>query len=265
MENLTIVSSNNLDISLEMKFLLMSPNILLIIILIIGIWQMFLEIEINHPIYMALFCNLVSPLLASITEILIAPLLTKIRITTLVKGSTTLCILFHCCCWCVMSILRYVYIIYGNWLHYKIPENKNITIITISSIYALYLVGCTIVFLPTIYFGWPYREVYEMERGQQLICILSVLSTYIFLLGLSCFFYCLILRGRGALGQNFVAPSQNQNESEMNKTPITSQNTASNLIPYCSNLNTEVKSCNTFDTTVAPNQIAEVKTEATLA
>ena len=250
MENLTTVSMSNFNSTLQMKFFVTSPNILIIIILIIGIQKMYLGIEIAHPIYVALFCNLVSHLLASIMEILIAPFLTKIRITTLVKGSFTFCILFHCCCWCVLSILRYVYIVHGDWLHYKIPENKNITIITILSIYFLYSVGCTIVFLPTVYFGWPYREVYELERGPKLICISSVLSTYFILLGLSCFFYGLMLHHRGAMTKNIIAPSQNEVEREKDKVSINLQNIKSTL---------EVNNVKYSDKRVETNSTLEVR------
>jgi hypothetical protein len=214
MENLTNISSSSIANTVEMKFLLISPNIPLIIIFTFGIRQIYLGIEISHPIYMALFCNLVSHLISSILEIMIAPFLTKIRITTLIKGSFTFCILFHCCCWCVLSVLRYIYIIHGDWLSNKIPENKTITIITISAIYTLFLVGSTVVFLPTIYFGWPYKEVYELETGPKLICLLSILSTYVVLLGFSCFFYFLMLRHRGALCQNAVAASHDENENQ---------------------------------------------------
>jgi hypothetical protein len=212
MENLTNVSLSCQADTLELKFLLTLPNILIIIILSLGLWQMCLGIEITHPVYMALFCNLITHLCASIVEILMALFLTDIRMTTLVKASTTLCILFHCCCWFVLSTLRYIYIIHSDWLSKKIPTNQTITIFTMLAIYTLFLVCSVPIFLPTIYFGWPYKEVYEFEKTQMLICILSVLLTYFVLLGSSCFFYFLLLHRRGAMGQNAVATYKDQNE-----------------------------------------------------
>ena len=239
MENLTDSSSSNMANSLEMKFLLTSPNILLIILLVVGIWQMYLGIEITHPVYMALFCNLVTHLCASIVEMLISPFLVKIRVTTLVKGTSTLCVLFHCCCWCVLSILRYIYIIHSDWLVKKIPENKTITKITLLAIYTLYLVCSITLFLPTIYFGWPYKEMYELEKTPKLICILSILLTYFVLLGSSGFFYFLILHHRGKMGQNSVEPSIDKNLFQ-DKNKKESQSSIFIPRPHCSNLNTEL-------------------------
>jgi hypothetical protein len=188
---------------------------------------------------MALFCNLVTHLCASIVEMLISPFLVKIRVTTLVKGTSTLCVLFHCCCWCVLSILRYIYIIHSDWLVKKIPENKTITKITLLAIYTLYLVCSIPLFLPTIYFGWPYKEMYELEKTPKLICILSILLTYFVLLGSSCFFYFLILHHRGKMGQNSVEPSIDKNLFQ-DKNKKESQSSIFIPRPHCSNLNTEL-------------------------
>ena len=55
-----------------------------------------------------------------------------------------------------------------------------------------------------VYCGWPYIEAYEMDISRKLACILNSLTSYLLLLGVSCYFYHWLLRRKGAIGQNRV-------------------------------------------------------------
>ena len=117
-----------------------------------------------------------------------------------------LCCLFHCSCWCILSILRFLYIIHPNWLHQKLPEAKYITVWATAGVLIIFSVCLTIILGTNIYFGWPSKPVYEMPTKHMLLCIMAPLSSYVSLTGTSCILYILILRKRGRFGKK-VSPT----------------------------------------------------------
>jgi len=96
-----------------------------------------------------------------------------------------------------LSILRFLYIIHPNWLHQKFPEAKYITAWAIAGVLIIFSVCLTIILGTNIYFGWPFKLVYEMPMNHKLLCIMAPLSSYVSLTGTSCILYILILRKRG--------------------------------------------------------------------
>ena len=180
------------------------PDVVNIILLIVSLILMYKGIEILHPIYGCLFCNLGSALLASVAEIFLLVLVTEFRATTIIKACSIFSILFHCSSWGIISILRYTYIVHPDWLHDKFPDPRVLLITSLVSIYLSFMVCGTAMVGVSVYCGWPYIEAYDMDIGRKLACLLTCLMSYLLLLGVSCYFYCRLLRRKGAIGQNSV-------------------------------------------------------------
>ena len=180
------------------------PDIVNIILLTVSLVLMYQGIEISHPIYGSLFCNLGSALLTSVAEIFLLVLVTEIRATTIIKACSSLYLLFHCSSWGVISILRYAYIVHPDWLHGKFPEPRVLLITSLVSIYSSFMLCSSAIFGVIVYCGWPYVEAYDMDIRRKLACLLTNLLSYLLLLGVSCYFYYRLLRRRGTMGQNSV-------------------------------------------------------------
>jgi hypothetical protein len=166
---------------------------------------MYNGIEISHPIYATLFCNMVITLLSSVIDVFIFPFVTNFKYSTLVNGNSVLCLLFHFCSWFVLSVLRYFYIVYPDQLHQRFPEPKVLSSIAIISDILIFTINCAGMLGTLMYFGWPQIKMYYMPTTHKIISISTILSIYVLLLSLSCCFYILILRKRGKLGINQVA------------------------------------------------------------
>ena len=118
LQNITNIS----QIDNEQLYIQISPGILNIIFLSIGLCQMYFGIEIAHPVYAVLFSNLLVTFLSTMLDVFVFPFITNLKYAVLVNGNNTTCLLFHCCCWCVLSVLRYLYIIKPKWLHKTFPN-----------------------------------------------------------------------------------------------------------------------------------------------
>ena len=175
-----------------------------VVLLVVGLNLMYRGIEISHPVFGVLFCNLIVALSTSITEILAVETVSNIRVTTIAGCFTAALVHFHCCCWCILSILRYLYIVHSDWLISRCPQSNRILLISLLTIFTMFFILSAYVFGIVIYFGWPYTEVYEMDLGAKLTCVACLLSSYFLLLGISCFFYIILLRRKGAAGINRV-------------------------------------------------------------
>ena len=180
------------------------PDVMNIILLIVSLVLMYKGIEILHPIYGCLFCNLGSALLTSVTEIFLLVLVTEFRTTTIIKACCTFYILFHCSTWAIISILRYAYIVHPDWLHDKFLDHRVLLITSLVLIYSSFMMCGTAIVGVIVYCGWPYIEAYEMDISRKLACILTSLTSYLLLLGVSCYSYHRLLRRKGAIGQNRV-------------------------------------------------------------
>ena len=188
----------------EFSLFHLSPGIINIVFLLIGTCQMYFGIDINHPIYSTLFCNLFITLISSIIDVFIFPFISAVKYIILVNGNNLLCLLFHCCSWSVSSVLRYLYIIHANWLHTKFPEAKLLSSWAILSI-CLIFSTCSGIFIGTVrYVGWPNKRGSEMTLQERALTMGTFFTLYLLLLGTNCFFYILILRQRGKLGRNRV-------------------------------------------------------------
>jgi len=175
-----------------------------IVVLLFSIRQMYLAIEIGHPAYAVLFCNLIAVILASAAEIAALPLLEFIRVQTFVKNCTAFVVIFHACTWFVMSVLRYLYIVHNDWVHKTFPDARKLTILSLCLTYCIYCIT-VLTFLPLFLIKkWPYIEVIEMDMADRIACSIAFLGSYIGILGISCIFYFLILQQKGSIGKNSV-------------------------------------------------------------
>jgi hypothetical protein len=175
------------------------------ILLSIGIVQMYNGIEIGHPVFRVLFCNLVAAFMSSVVNVIAYPVEKNIRYSTIVNGNNTFCLLFHCCCWLIVSILRFLYIIHKDWILLRFPEAKVLNRLVITSVFCTYLTCWLIVIFVCVLCGWPGLKLFEMPMPQRAIAVGTLLGIYILLLCVSCSFYLLIMRKRGSLRNNKVS------------------------------------------------------------
>jgi hypothetical protein len=82
------------------------PEFLNIILLTTFIGQMYTGLEIEHPIYKTVFCNLCVTLISSLINTVIFPFIKNLRFSSLMNANNALCIVFHYSIWCILSILR---------------------------------------------------------------------------------------------------------------------------------------------------------------
>ena len=111
--------SNSFDIG--MPLLLVIPDYFNIFFLLLALFGMYHGVEISHPLYSMLFVNLIIPLSASVTNICAYQIVSTERYIMISNFLNALCLQFHCNCWCVTSVIRYIYIVHENWIHNKIP------------------------------------------------------------------------------------------------------------------------------------------------
>jgi len=96
-----------------------------------GLYGMFQGIEIGHPVYAVLFLNLIVSTISTILGIVIFFFISTykyIMFSNLMNGFS---VFFHCTSWCVTSVLRFVYIINGDWFNNRIPSQKHQCILAI--------------------------------------------------------------------------------------------------------------------------------------
>jgi hypothetical protein len=174
------------------------------IILSVGILQMYNGIDIEHPIFRVLFCSLTAAFLSSAVNIIVFPVTMEIKYSTVVTATNVTCLIFHCCCWFIASVLRYLYIIHKEWLLNRYPDPKFLNRLAVASVFLTFITCYSSLIAVAISCGWPKLKFFEMERLQKLIASATLLGTFILLISLSCFFYLLILKKRGRLKNNKV-------------------------------------------------------------
>jgi hypothetical protein len=198
----------------EFLFVQMSPGFINTMLLSAGLYQMYSGIEIAHPVYAVLFCNLLITLLSSMIDVFIFLFITLLSYSVLVNGSCITCFLFHCCSWCILSCLRYLYIVHSKWLHDKLPNSRTVCVIAIFSIFCIFFLTSGAVLGIVTSFGWPYKRAADMSATQRMINAGAILTTYFSLVGASCFFYISVLRKKGKLGINSVGILEEDLENE---------------------------------------------------
>jgi ABC-type transport system involved in multi-copper enzyme maturation permease subunit len=165
---------------------------------------MYNGVEIEHPVFRVLFCNLIVSFISSAVNIIAYPIEKNIKYSTIINGNNYFCLLFHCCCWLVVSLLRFIYIIHKHWLLTKFPDQKILNRFAVALVFFTYLFCLLIVLSVSMLCGWPRLKSFEMPMPQRAITVGTLLGIYILLVCSSCSFYLLILRKRGRLRNNKV-------------------------------------------------------------
>jgi hypothetical protein len=85
---------------------------------------MYQGIEIAHPLYAVLYLNMIVPLISSILDIAVFFFVSTYNYVLFSNIMIAFASVFHCSSWCVTSVLRFIYIIYGNWFNNWIQSQK---------------------------------------------------------------------------------------------------------------------------------------------
>ena len=178
-------------------------------------------IEISHPVYGVLFCNLVTTLISSLLNAIVFPFVKNINFMSLVNGNSVACLMFHCSSWCILSVLRYLYIIHKSWIEKKLPNHRSVFLLSMFGVFFLFSVGLSSVIVTVIQLGWPAVKIGNMPSEAKAICLFAIFGYFFLLLGISCCFYILILRKRGIFGHNNVHILDKEQVGEMQVSTIT--------------------------------------------
>ena len=175
-----------------------------IVLTIYCIRQMYLGIEIGHPVYATVFCNLITVLAACIVEILVLPFIKNIRIETVVKSGAAFYAMFQGTAMLVISVLRYLYIVHNIWLHKNFQSTKTLVGLSIGLVYIVYIF-CLGTLIPVlVHHGWPFIAMTEMDPTPRLICRGTMGANESGILILSSIFYFMILHHSGRIGKSSV-------------------------------------------------------------
>jgi hypothetical protein len=201
----TTFSNKNITVEMaEMVFLPIFLDTINIIILIAVICIMYVGIEISHPLYALLFSNLIVTTISSLINVFIFPFVNTINYNNLVNGNSAICLLFHCSCWCIVSVLRYLYIIHKSWLDKTFQRPFLLLLLSLFGVMTLFSLGCFLIIYTTVQSGWPQIKLMNMPLHDKRKFVGVVIGSYFLLLGISCCFYIAILRKRGKFGHSGV-------------------------------------------------------------
>ena len=139
--------------SLFLQYLLIFPEYVNFVFLFIGIYGMYHGIEIQHPLYTVLFANLNVAFISSAVNIIGFELLPVHRYVVLSNLMNTQSLYFHCTSWCITSILRYIYIFHGDWVHNSILSARLKCFLAIVTSIGFSGFQSSPVFVVIIYFG----------------------------------------------------------------------------------------------------------------
>jgi hypothetical protein len=121
-------STSTLDYESWTTFLKASmamPELICLVFLLLGIYGMYQGIEIQHPLYAILFLDLIVTLFFTVVNMAAYVLIPSDRFQTVSNTNSGFVLFFHCTCWCVTSLIRYIYIVHDSWLHNAIPSTKS--------------------------------------------------------------------------------------------------------------------------------------------
>ncbi len=106
------------------QLLCVMPEYFNLFFLICCLYGMYQGIEIGHPVYAVLFLNLIVPTISTAFDIAVFFFISTFNYVLFSNFVNGLTIFFHCTSWCVTSVLRFIYIICGDWFNNLIPNQK---------------------------------------------------------------------------------------------------------------------------------------------
>ncbi len=101
-----------------------APEVINLVFLLLGIYGMYRGIEIQHPLYAILFCNLIVPLISTIINTTVFGFVSLEKYARLSNATNAFSVYFHGACWLLSSMIRYLYIMHNDWLFSKFPDVK---------------------------------------------------------------------------------------------------------------------------------------------
>jgi len=164
------------DVSLDQKKIVNVQVILELfssVTIIYVVYKMFKGIEISHPLYAIIFCNLITSLLSSLLNSIVFPFISSVRYTSLVNGNNIACLCFHFCCWCILSILRYLYILKKDYLDEKFSEPAKLLHVSIFALFLLFAINVSSLAIPRSKL-WTYPWS-KKQYGSWLWCLIYYL------------------------------------------------------------------------------------------
>jgi hypothetical protein len=186
------------------------------LILIVMSYLIYKRIEIDHPVYAIIFCDLTGTLASSLINTMVLPFVNRSQYLRLVNVNNFSCIVFHCCCWCILSILRYLYIVKQPWLDKTFPQPVHLQNLSLFSVIILFTLNFSFGMSTLIYFGYPQVRIMDMAFEQKISVVMIGLLILVSLILTSCWCYFKILRHNGKFGHNSVDVI---NDADISHTP----------------------------------------------
>jgi hypothetical protein len=174
------------------------------LILVVMSYLIYKRIEIGHPVYAVIFCDLTGTLASYLINTVILPFVSRSQYLRLVNVNNFFGLVFHCSCWCILSILRYLYIVKKPWLDKTFPELANLRNVSLFALMVLFTLNLSLCVSTLIYFGYPKVSVMGMALAQKMTVFLIGLFILVFMILISCWCYFKILRHNGQFGHNNV-------------------------------------------------------------
>jgi hypothetical protein len=103
---------------------LLTPECFNFIFLVLGLYEMYNGIEIQHPLYATVYLNLMVALLFTTIDLISLIFLSVDKFVTLSKQTGGFTVLFHCSTWCISSAICYIYIVHNDWIYRVIPMQQ---------------------------------------------------------------------------------------------------------------------------------------------
>ena len=139
------------------------------------LYNIYKGIEISHPVYAVVFCDHFINLVSSLINVAILPFVINYKYTVLVNGNNAVCLVFNSCCWCILSLLRYLYVTKKTWLENKLPEPARLLIVSFSALAVLAILSVSSGLATGMYFGYPKVKVVDMTQEQKIAFIVALL------------------------------------------------------------------------------------------
>ena len=210
MENLTESGTSSSADRIETVTCQVILEIISSVVLFTGTYLVYKEIEIRHPVYAVIFCDLLVSLVSSVISIAIFPFsIGAFRYTAASNLISLLCLHFHCCCWSILSVLRYLYINHPHWLDETFPEFKGLLGVSFSALGILFTINVTSITGTAIYFGFPKIKLVDLPLKSKLVCLSVTMVNLMLMILASCWCYIKILWQRGRIGHNSVHVQNN--------------------------------------------------------
>jgi len=139
------------------------------------LYNIYKGIEISHPVYAIVFFNNFINLVSLLINVAILPFVINYKYAVLVNGNNAVCLVFNSCCWCILSLLRYLYVTKKTWLENKFPEPVRLLKVSFSALGILAMLNLSSGLATAMYFGYPKVKVVDMTQEQKIAFIVALL------------------------------------------------------------------------------------------